>query len=108
MNALEGTQYKVALAVSGAWESTHLNKLYEELSWGTLTHRRLVRRLTQFYKIMNNLTPEYLRSPIPFLKPFYLDIDRQMSFTLQVVELSNTETVFILIVLFPGITSVLS
>ena len=59
INALERTQYKAALAVSGAWEGANLNKLYEELGWKTLTHRRLVRRLTQFYKTMNNLTPEY-------------------------------------------------
>ena len=34
-----------------------------------LPTERLVIRLTRFYKIMNNLTPEYL-SPIPILKPF--------------------------------------
>ena len=70
MNALERTQYIAALAVSGAWEGTNLNKLCEELGRETITHRRLVIRLTQFYKTMNNLTPEYLRSPIPSLKPY--------------------------------------
>ena len=40
MNVLERTQYNAALAVSGAWEGTNFNKLYEELSWKTLTHRR--------------------------------------------------------------------
>ena len=69
MNALERIQYKAAFAVSGAWEGTNLNKLYEELGCETLTHKRLVRRLTQFYKIMNYLTPEYLKSLIPSLKP---------------------------------------
>ena len=68
MNALERTQYKAALAVSGAWEGTNLNKRYEELGWETLIYRWLVRRLSQFYKIRINLTPEYLRSP--FLKPY--------------------------------------
>ena len=70
MTDLERTQYKAALAVSGAWEGTSVNKLYEGVGWETLTHRRLVRRLTQFYNIMNNLTPEYLKSSIPFLKPY--------------------------------------
>ena len=65
MNALERTQYQAALAVSGAWKGTNLDKIYEELGWETLTYRRMYRRLTQFYKIMNNLTPEYLKIPIP-------------------------------------------
>ena len=68
MNAIERT--KAALAASGAWEGTNLSKLYEELEWETLTHGRLIRRLTQLDKIMNNLKPEYLKSPITSLKPY--------------------------------------
>ena len=68
MNALERTQYQAALAVSGTWKGTKRNKFYEELGWETLDQRRFFRRLTQFYKIMNNLTPEYLRVPtLPLL-----------------------------------------
>ena len=63
MKLLESTQYQVALAVSGAWKGTSQKKIYEELGWETLDHRRIFRRLTQFYKIMNGLTPEYLRIP---------------------------------------------
>ena len=65
MNALERTQYQAALAVSGAWKGTNRDKIYEELGWETLDQRRMFRRLTQFYKIMNGLTPEYLKYPIP-------------------------------------------
>ena len=36
MNALERTQYKAALAVSGALKDTHRNKINEELGWETL------------------------------------------------------------------------
>ena len=39
----------------------------DKLSWETLDHRHKFRRLTQFYKIMNGLTPEYLIIPIPSL-----------------------------------------
>ena len=67
MNALERTQYQAALAVSGAWKGTNRDKIYEELGWETLDQRRFFRRLTQFYKIMNNLTPEYIRHPIQSL-----------------------------------------
>ena len=60
MNAIERTQYQAALAVSGIWKGTNQDKIYEEIGWETLDQRRFFRRLTQFYKIMNNLTPEYL------------------------------------------------
>ena len=65
MNALERTQYQAALAVSGTWKGTNRDKIYEELGWETLHHRRFFRRLIQFYKIMNNITPEYLKCSIP-------------------------------------------
>ena len=65
MNALESTQYQAALAVSGTWKGTNRNKIYEELGWETLDQRRTFRRLVQFYKIMNNKTPDYLKIPIP-------------------------------------------
>ena len=65
MNALERTQYKAALAISGDWKGTNRNKIYEELGWETLDQRRMYRRLTHFYKIMNNKTPVYLKTPIP-------------------------------------------
>ena len=66
MNVLERSQYQAALAVSGAWKGTHINKIYEELGWETLDLRRYFRRQTLLYKILNNLTPEYLKSPIQF------------------------------------------
>ena len=68
MNALERTQYQVALAVSGAWKDTDRNKIYKELGWETLDQRRMFRRLVQFYKIMNVKTPDYLKIPIPSLQ----------------------------------------
>ena len=56
------------MAVSGTWKGTNRDKIYEELGWETLDQRRFFRRLTQFYKIMNNLTPEYLKIPVPPLQ----------------------------------------
>ena len=61
MSKLESTQYAAALAVSGAWQGTNTDKLFEELGWESLAHRRWYRRLCLFYKIMNNDTPEYAR-----------------------------------------------
>ena len=68
MSSLESTQYQAALAVTGAWKGTSRCKLYDELGWETLDQRRTFRRLTQFYKIMNGLTPDYLRIPIPSMR----------------------------------------
>ena len=64
METLESTQYQAALAVSGAWKGTSQDKIYNELGWETLDERRMFRRLVQFYKIMTNQTPDYLRLPI--------------------------------------------
>ena len=65
MNTLERLQYQAALAITGAWKGTNLSKIYEELGWETLSDRRWSRRLFQFYNIKNNLTPFYLKIPIP-------------------------------------------
>ncbi len=42
---LEQTQYHAALAVTGAWRGTNRQKLYDELGWEDLYHRRWYRRL---------------------------------------------------------------
>ena len=65
MNTLERVQYHAALAITGSWKRTNLNRIYDELGWESLTDRRWCRRLSHFYKIQNNLTPPYLKDPIP-------------------------------------------
>ena len=66
MNQIERVQYKAALAVTGAWQGTDTDKIYEELGWESLSRRRWIRRLVQFFKIQNDSsTPEYLKNPIP-------------------------------------------
>ena len=69
MEKVESVQYSAALAVSGTWRGTSWEKLYAELGWGSLSSRRWSRRLTLFYKIINNLTPLYTKQPIPPLQP---------------------------------------
>ena len=65
MGILERTQYQAALAITGAWQGTNRDKVYEELGWESLDSRRQCHRLIMFYKIVNNMTPEYLKAPIP-------------------------------------------
>ena len=64
MDSLEKIQYQAALAVTGTWNGSSLNKLYDELGWESLTER-WASRLIQFYKIKNDSTAIYLKSPIP-------------------------------------------
>ena len=62
---LESTQYSAALAVSGAWRGTSRQKLYDELDWESLYHRRWYRRMTHFYKLRSTRSPLYLYNLIP-------------------------------------------
>ena len=40
MDLIEQIKYKVALIVSGCWQGTSREKLYEELGWEALSERR--------------------------------------------------------------------
>ena len=64
---LESVQYSAALAVTGAWRGTSREKLYDELGEGvgSLNLRPWSRHPVLFYKILNILTPDYTRIPIP-------------------------------------------
>ena len=65
MKLIEQVQYKAALIVSGCWQGTSRERLYEELGWESLCERRWARCLTTFYKIKNGLAPSYLSEHIP-------------------------------------------
>ena len=65
MEEVERVQYRGALAVTGTWKGTNRTKLYENLGWESLTDRRKMNRLIQLYKIINKLTPSYLRDKLP-------------------------------------------
>ena len=68
MEKLESVQYSAALAITGTWRGTSREKLYTDLGLESLSSRRWSRRLTLFYKFLNNLSPEYTGDPIP---PFH-------------------------------------
>ena len=65
MDLIERVQYKAALIVSGCWQGTSRERLYEELGWESLSDRRWARRLTLFYKINNGLSPSSLANHVP-------------------------------------------
>ena len=71
MSDIERVQYRGALAVTGAWKGSSQLKLYEELGWESLSDRRKKQRQVLLFKIINNLTPAYLRDKLPPLSnPF--------------------------------------
>ena len=77
MEKLESVQYSAARAITGTWRGTSREKLYAELGWEPLSGRRWSRRLTLFYKIINNLTPIYTKDPIPPLQQFQYSLRNQ-------------------------------
>ena len=67
---LEYFQYNASLAISGAIRGTSKEKLYQELGFESLQHRRWFRKLCTFYKIFKNQSPVifmsyYLSKPLP-------------------------------------------
>ena len=64
-NKIESVQYNAALAITGCVRGMSREKLYSELGLTSLYDRRRFHRLSLFYKILNQLTPEYLRRLIP-------------------------------------------
>ena len=64
-NKIEAVQYNASLAITGCVRGTSREKLYSELGLTSLYDRRRFHRLSLLYKILNHLTPEYLRLLIP-------------------------------------------
>ena len=62
---IEAVQYNAALAITDCVCDTSREKLYSELGLTSLYGRRRFHRLSLYYRILNNLTPEYLRILIP-------------------------------------------
>ena len=57
---LKSYEYNAALAINGAVKGSSREKLYQELSLGTLLKRRWLRRFSLFYKIEKNKSPSCL------------------------------------------------
>ena len=87
MNTLERIQYHAALAITGEWKGTNLNKVYEELGWESLSKRRWFQRMTMFYKITIGIAPAYLTKHVPITNPSNISLRR----TVTTVLFSRTE-----------------
>ena len=60
MEKIEKIQYQAGLAITGAWQGSNRNKLYENLGWESLSGSRFIRSIPQPFKIRTNLTAAYL------------------------------------------------
>ena len=62
---LESVQYKAALAMTGAMQSTSRDKIYQKLGLESLKSRRWYKRLSCMFKIMIKEAPNYLIIFVP-------------------------------------------
>ena len=62
---LDAIPIEAARTITGATKLCSIDKLLSELAWETLQSRREKHELVIFYKIMNGLTPDYLRDLVP-------------------------------------------
>ena len=77
---LEQTQYLAALAVTGTWRGTNRQRLFNELGWESLYHRRWYRRLCHFFSLVKSKSPEYLYSELPQERQLWYSLRNPMSF----------------------------
>ena len=64
-NDIEKIQTEAARIATGTTKLVSIEHLYSEIGWDTLEARRRKQKLTLFYKMVHNLTPNYLTSLIP-------------------------------------------
>ena len=93
MDLIERVQYKASLIVSGCWQETSRVKLYEELGWESLSDRRIVLRLTIFYKFKNNPAPSYLADHIHHYNELNVNL-RKIRHKVPIIRTSRYENSF--------------
>ena len=62
---LELLQRQAAIACTGAYRHTKHDNLLTEIGWTKLQTRRKLHKMNIMYKIINDITPNYLKSIIP-------------------------------------------
>ena len=61
INKLEKVRYQACLTITSAIQGKSRKSLYKELGVESLQSRRWYKKMTLLYKILNGLTPKYLR-----------------------------------------------
>ena len=94
--SIESVQRKAALACTGAYRVTSYRSLLLELNWEPLSSRRKQHRLTIYYRLINNLLPEYLCSILPVRYPTTYNLRHQLSYLPPFARLTSTYNSFII------------
>ena len=63
--SLEKIQIEAGRVVLGATKSCSRANILFELGWDTLEKRRYIHRMVTFFKMVKNITPQYLRNLVP-------------------------------------------
>ena len=72
-NDLEKIQYEAARIVTGCTKLVSINSLLTEIGWQKLSDRRRNHKLIMFYKMVNQISPEYLQNLVPnYVGPYNL------------------------------------
>ena len=71
---LERIQYSAALAVSGTWRSTNIDRPYEQLGWKSVYYHRWYKGLCHFFKLTMNQSPAYLYQLVSPLRSVKCDL----------------------------------
>ena len=64
-NELDKIQNEAARIATGTTKLASIHVLYSEIRWDSLQQRRNNHKLTLFYKMTHNLTPEYVSTLVP-------------------------------------------
>ena len=76
---LEHVQYEAAKIVTGAIKGTSKHRLMQEVGWESMSTRRKIHKLILYYKIVNNLSPTYLKELLP------LQVSERTNYSLRTV-----------------------
>ena len=60
LKQVENIQYSAAKIITGAWQGSSLEKLYQILGWESMNNRRILRKLTILHETLVNKYPFYL------------------------------------------------
>ena len=91
---LENVQRRAALLCTGAYRHTESKRLLNELCWKSLGERRLEHKLVQFYKIINNIYPTYLKNLIPQLNVPLYNFRTVQQYKIPILRLTNSAQSF--------------
>ncbi|MFZ2538982.1 MAG: hypothetical protein WAX04_08775 [Oscillospiraceae bacterium] len=88
---MERLQRRAAIICTGALSRTETSSLLADLGWQRLCDRRSSAKLILMYKILNNLTPDYLRNDLPLINNVTLSLNLRNSWQIRAPRCRTTK-----------------